>query len=106
MVGPHPKDGGCPICQGAITLDGDNVQRNTAYYTIAQLSKFVPPNSVRIDSTEPTETFSNVAFRTPDKHTVLLVTNTGTERKSFNVVSGQRSFIATLDAGSVATYVW
>jgi glucosylceramidase len=104
--GPHTNDGGCPICQGAITLDGDNVQRNIAYYTIAQLSKFVPPNSVRIDSTEPTETFSNVAFRTPDKHTVLLVTNTGTEKKSFNVVSGQRSFIATLDAGSVATYVW
>src|SRR5260370_35727531 len=50
--GPHTSDGGCPICQGALTLDGDNVQRNIAYYTVAQLSKVVPPNSVRIDSTE------------------------------------------------------
>ena len=48
--GPHTADGGCPMCAGAITLDGDKVTRLVAYYVAAHASKFVPPGSVRIGS--------------------------------------------------------
>lgn len=41
--GPHTSNGGCSSCAGALTLDGDNVVRNLAYYTVAHASKFVPP---------------------------------------------------------------
>ena len=41
--GPHTDNGGCPVCTGAITIDGDKVTRNVAYYTVAHFSKFVPP---------------------------------------------------------------
>ena len=41
------------VCQGALTIDGDKVARKVAYYVIAHASRFVPPGSVRIESSEP-----------------------------------------------------
>ena len=103
--GPHTNDGGCPVCQGAITLDGDTVTKNLAYYTVAQASKFVRPGSVRIGSTDA-GVLPNVAFATPDHRTVLLVANPGTEAATFGVTEGAKGFTATLGAGDVATYIW
>lgn len=48
---PHTDNGGCSMCQGALTLTGENISRNLAYYVIAHASKFVKPGSVRIGST-------------------------------------------------------
>jgi glucosylceramidase len=103
--GPHTSDGGCPVCQGAITIDGSDVSRNLAYYTIAHVSKFVRPGSVRIGSNEPDE-LPNVAFRTPAGKRVLLVANTSHASQSFDVQYDKRSFAATLNAGAVGTYIW
>jgi glucosylceramidase len=102
---PHTDNGGCPSCQGAITIDGNNVGRNLAYYTIAHVSKFIPPNSVRIESSLP-DGLSDVAFQTPDGKTVLVVANRGKETQNFNVVYKDKALQAVLNGGSVATYVW
>jgi glucosylceramidase len=102
---PHTDNGGCSMCQGAITINGDTVTRNRAYYTLAQASKFVRPGSIRIDSNEP-EGLPNVAFRTPDGKTVLLVVNSNNTSQSFSVRFHKRAFTTTLAAGAVATYVW
>jgi len=59
---PH-TDGGCTECLGAITIDGNSVIRNPAYYIIAHASKFISPGSVRIKSNIP-ENLPNVAFKT------------------------------------------
>ncbi len=40
------------MCQGALTIEGNDFSRNLAYYVIAQASKFVSPGSVRIGSTQ------------------------------------------------------
>ncbi len=104
-AGPHTNDGGCPSCYGAITLDGDKATFNVAYFTIAHFSKFVPPGSVRIASTDM-EQMSNVAFLTPDHHVVLVTANTGNFVKAFDVRYHGRSFTGTLQPGSAATYVW
>ena len=103
--GPHTNDGGCTSCVGAITLDGDNVTLNVAYYVIAQVSKFVPPGSVRVDSND-LEQLANVAFRTPDGKMVLIVSNTGNFPTTFNVSYHGKAMTATLPEGDVATYVW
>jgi glucosylceramidase len=103
--GPHTNDGGCPVCEGAITLDGDRVTRNAAYYTIAHASKFVPPGSVRIASTA-SDTVPNVAFLTPQGYTVLIAANTGTSPQQFQIRWRGKSAPATLSAGAVATFVW
>jgi glucosylceramidase len=105
--GPHTNDGGCPVCQGAITLDGDEVTRNLAFYTMAHVSRFVRPGSIRIQSESTTAgLLPNVAFQTPDHKTVLLVANRSTEAQNFSVQSHERMFTASLGPGDVATYVW
>ena len=103
--GPHTNNGGCTGCSGALTIDGDNVRRNVAYYTVAQVSKFVPPGSVRIGSND-LDTLPNVAFCTPDGKKVLVVSNITDTPQNFDVRTGSKVFTTSLDAGSVGTYIW
>ena len=87
------------MCQGALTIERDEVTRNLAYYTLAHASKFVVPGSTRIYSTDASDmavrssidqdrpevhratlvprsdVLPNVAFRTPDRKIVLVVAN-------------------------------
>jgi glucosylceramidase len=104
-LGPHTNDGGCTTCIGAITLDGSQVTRNLAYYTIAHFSKFAEPGSVRIASSEA-EQLATVAFVNPDHKIVLVVSNTANFDRTFSVRYHGESFSATLPEESVGTYVW
>lgn len=100
---PHTP-GGCTRCLGAVTIDGDAVTRNPAYYIIAHASKFVLPGSRRIASTSTVE-LPNVAFRTPEGDVVLVVLNNGDSASTFNIVVGSETRNSTLAAGAVGTYV-
>jgi glucosylceramidase len=102
---PHTDRGGCDQCLGAITIAGDNVTRNPAYYTIAHASKFVRPGSVRIGSNN-LDALNNVAYKTPDGKKVLIVMNDGTTAQTFQIKYGSMYVTATLDAGAAGTYVW
>ena len=104
-AGPHTNDGGCTGCFGALTIDGDAVTRNIAYYTVAHASKFVRPGSIRIGSNN-FDPLPNVAFKTPDNKRVLIVANVSDSEQKFDVRSEGKVFTATLNAGSVGTYVW
>ncbi len=101
---PH-TDGGCTECLGALTIDGDAIVRNTAYYIIAHASKFVRPQSVRIESSLP-EDLQNVAFKTLDGKIVTIVINNSEETKTFNIKQGDKIFTSNLTSGAVATYVF
>jgi glucosylceramidase len=129
---PHTNDGGCSMCQGALTLDGDKVSRNIAYYTVAHASKFVRPGSVRIFSTkkgdlsvsftqdeerrgtdalriavaENFDILPNVAFRTPEGKIVLIVVNDSFTGSSFRIQYNGQFANVRLNQGSVGTYVW
>jgi glucosylceramidase len=102
---PHTDNGGCPICQGAVTIDGNDVTRNLAYYAMAHFSKFVRPGSVRIASSEPAG-LRDVAFTVPGGKTVLVVVNVGKVVQEFAVRYHGKSFQTKLGEGSVGTYVW
>ncbi len=102
---PHTDNGGCPICQGALTIDGNQVTRNLAYYTIAHFSKFVRPGSVRIGS-DSTNSLPSVAFQVNGHKIVLVVANTTESPQIFNVRYHDRLFTATLQGGAVGTFVW
>lgn len=127
---PHTDNGGCSMCQGAITLDKDAVTRNVAYYTIAHASKFVRPGSFRIGSTnrgdrtigitedeerpgskrlaiiENVQVLPNVAFKTPEGKIVLIVVNDTGSANSFTVQSRGQFANIRLSPGSVGTYIW
>jgi glucosylceramidase len=102
---PHTP-GGCTECLGALTLDGNKVTRNPAYYIVAHASKFARPGSVRLGSTAP-DKLPNVAFRAPDGRHVLIVLNDAATPQTFRIrrQPGQEA-AATLPAGAVGTYVW
>ncbi len=105
QAGPHTDNGGCPVCYGALTIDGDNVTRLVAYYVIGHASKFVPPASTRIDSND-LDTLPNVAFKTKDGKTALIVSNPTDSTQNFAVRDQGRAFATSLEAGAVGTYVW
>lgn len=101
---PHTP-GGCTRCLGALTIDGDAVTRNPAYYVIAHASKFVRPGSVRIASSIPSG-LPNVAFRRPDGKKVLIVLNDGRDSRTFHIREADKQARDTLPPAAVATYVW
>ena len=127
---PHTDNGGCSMCQGALTIDGDNVSRNLAYYTIAHASKFVRTGSVRIASTYPgdktvkltedeehqgikrvnvtenSQVLPNVAFKTPDDKIVLIVANNTWSTNAFRIQYRGKTAWINLSPGAVGTFVW
>ena len=127
---PHTDNGGCTICQGALTIDGEEVTRNLAYYVIAHASKFVPPGSIRIASTAPWDSsvnltsdeerrevkratviahsnvLPNVAFKTPEGKIVLIIANTSWSVQSAKVQYNGAFATLRLPPGAVGTYVW
>lgn len=100
---PHTA-GGEARCVGALTVDGDKVIRNIAYYIIAHAAKWVKPEAVRIHTN--LDALPNVAFLTPEGHIVLIVLNAGDEAQTFSIGWQGKSAIATMHASSVATFVW
>ncbi|OAI03823.1 glycoside hydrolase family 30 protein [Methylomonas methanica] len=104
FCGPHTP-GGEARCVGALTIDGDEVMRNVAYYVIAHATKFVRPGSVRIHSSDPSD-LPNVAFLTPAGAIVLIVLNDIAEQQAFAIQYQNKSALVTLPAKAVATYVW
>lgn len=101
---PHTP-GGCTECLGALTIDGNSVTRNPAYYIIAHASKFVRPGAVRVASNQ-LNGLANVAFKNTDGKMVLIVLNETEQRRSFVVKHDDKQASAMLNGGAVATYVW
>ncbi len=101
---PH-TEGGCTQCLGAVTIDGDVVTRNVAWYIIGHASKFVRPGAVRIGSTM-IDGLPNVAFRNPDGSKVAIVLNDSGNQRSFNIRYSGKKLAVTLPPGSVGSFVW
>lgn len=101
---PHTEDG-CTECLGALTIDGNNVTRNPAYYIIAHASKSVRPGSVRIAS-NTSDNLPNVAFKTPDGKKVLIVLNNSEIIQAFNIQYQGKVVSVSLNRGAVGTFVW
>lgn len=102
---PHTPDGGCDICQGALTINDSSVVRDVSYYIIGHASKFVPPGSVRIES-NLVDGLPNVAFLTPEGKKVLIVLNEGNETGTFALKTKENLATVSLAGGAVATLIW
>jgi glucosylceramidase len=104
---PHTPDGGCTLCQGALTINSttNEITRNVSYYVIAHASKFVTPGSVRV-ATEVVDNLFNVAYLTPDGKRVLIVVNDNDVAKRFSILHNGTYGTTTLNSGAVGTYIW
>jgi glucosylceramidase len=103
-LGPHTS-GGCTVCLGALTINGNSVARNVSYYIVAHASKFVRPGSVRVDS-NITGNLQNVAYQRADGKKVLIVLNDSNSDQSFNIKFKNKIVTTALQGGSVGTFVW
>ena len=98
-------EGGCTECLGAITVNNSNtISRNVSYYIISQLSTFVDPGAVRLESTS--EGILNVAVRNPDGEKVLLVYNRNSPDQNVSVNWGDKSFSYNVPGRSAVTFTW
>jgi glucosylceramidase len=102
---PHTDRGGCDRCLGAITIDGDEVSRNPAYYVIAHASKWVDPGSTRVGSNSP-KGLPNVAFTRPDGKKVVIVHNDSANEIRFEIKENSNTIPAVLSSGATGTWVW
>ena len=102
---PYTDRGGCSMCQGAVTINGNSFSKNIAYYSMAHISKFVRPGSVRI-ATNDIESLPNVAFTTPGNKKVLIVANENNNPQTFTISYNGKNASATLEGKAVATFVW
>jgi len=100
----------CTTCTALVTVDNSagTATYNAEYYSLGQVSKFVKPGAVRIDSnTFGSGNIEDVAFRNPDGSTALVVLNSNTSSAStFGVDENGQYFNDTLPAGAVATFTW
>ena len=101
--GPHTP-GGCSECKGALTIDGSAIQKNVSYYVIAHASKFIPPGSVRIASSE-VPGIASVAFKTPEGKIVLLLMNEANKSQQLCISAAGKQMQLELQSGLVATVI-
>jgi glucosylceramidase len=101
--GPHTP-GGCTECKGALTINGNSIERNVAYYIIAHASKFVIPGSVRIGTNE-IGGIAHVAFKRPDGRLVLILLNDGNTNQEFGIEWDDKYVRVAMDPRQVATVV-
>ena len=78
--GPHLTEGGCATCTGLVTTSGDSYTFQTAYYMMAQFSKFIPPGAIILDGTGSysydTGGVQSVASVNPDGTRSVVIENT------------------------------
>ena len=114
-LGPH--SGGCAVCSGVVTVDATDssvpytVRYNSEYYEIGHFSALMPPMSTRITSTLSAAGRNNMqalAATTPDKSTVVQITNEGTSAQAVFVVDkvAGTCFTTTLAAQSLTSFKW
>ncbi len=119
--GPKQVDNGCPGCIGLLTINEQTqtYSFNTEYYELGQVSAFVQPGAVRIDSpnfvtyglnNSNIETVSagldDVAFLNPDGSEALITYNNSTAPITFAVESEGNYISYTIPAQAMATFTW
>lgn len=102
--GPHTP-GGCSECKGALTIEGNTITKNVSHYVIAHASKFIPPGSARIGSTD-IPGIASVAFKTPEGKIVLLLMNDTGKTQQFGIEAAEQQLQLELQSGWVVTVIF
>lgn len=118
--GPKQVANGCPGCVGIVTVDEQThtVSYGREYYQLGQVSAFVKPGAVRVDSPDfvtygvnssNIETVSadldDVAFLNPGGSKVLVAYDNSTAPIAFAARTGFRYFSYTIPPQALTTFV-
>ena len=121
-----PKNGGCPNCHGLITTDFSKttpeLQFNTEYYALAQVSRFIVPGAQRIaiNVSKPkfrglasppqppsaADLIESTAYRNPAGDFVFVAHNPSKTGLRFKIRQAGLGFAYDLPAMSAVTFTW
>ncbi len=102
--GPHTI-GGCSSCKGAFTIGSSDYSKNVSYYIIAHIARFVPPMSIRIESSEASS-LSTVSFKRPDGKIALIVVNSSNQPVQFAIKFKSKYASTKIEGTSTTTFIW
>jgi glucosylceramidase len=113
----EPPNSGCAGCTGILTIDPrtGQVHPTLDFYELAQLSHFVAPGAVRLDSSRlvapeylrlVSPGVDNVVFQNPDGHKALIAYNSSYVAQEFAVQDGGAYFSYQLPPLTTATFTW
>lgn len=97
--------GGCSVCLGAVTIAGDSVKRNIAYYSVAHSSLIAAAGAHRIGLAATSE-LPAVAYKNQDGSYGLMIVNEEQQAKEITVGDGSSIFTARIPAQSVMSFSW
>jgi glucosylceramidase len=96
--------GGCSQCLGVLTIEGDEIVRNPAYYLIGQIAPYARPGAYRI-STEGPKDIPQVAFKNADGSVVVLGLWEGKGATEINVLVSGENYTVTMPSAGAFTLV-
>ena len=96
--------GGCNRCLGVLTIEGDEIVRNPAYYLIGQIAPYVRPGSWRIDSKGPVD-LPQVAFKNTDGSLVVLGFWEGKGATEIDIMVSGENYAVTMPSPGAFTLV-
>ncbi|MFQ6610566.1 MAG: glycoside hydrolase family 30 beta sandwich domain-containing protein [Fidelibacterota bacterium] len=102
----EPHCGGCDNCTGLITADGSQLSYEVDYYITGHFSKFVETGANKIGVSQSLSGVESVAFQNPDGSKIVIVVNTGYDRRSFYLVQDDLSLYYSLAGQALATFIW
>ncbi len=99
--------GGCTSCLGAITVNSStSYTKNSPYYIIGQISKFVKNGAVRTGISSTNGSISAAGFVNNDGSVVVVAYNSSSSDSSTKIVSGSQAFTYTIPGSSAVTFKW
>jgi len=99
--------GGCTNCMGAITVNNSSsYTKNSPYYMIGQISKFVKNGAVRIGTSISGSAVKAVSFKNNDGSIVVVAYNSSGSATSTKIVVGSNAFTYSIPGSSAVTFKW
>lgn len=99
--GPHSASRTC-----IELMDDGSVQYHFDYYMMGHFMKYIPRDSVRIESSAGDRFCSNVVFRRPDGSLVAVLANAGPKPRSIALLYQGKHVRCELPGRSLATLQW
>ncbi|XP_015610470.1 glucosylceramidase [Cephus cinctus] len=89
-----------------VNAENDEFYKQPMYYALAHFSKFIPPNSRRIELTASTDVKS-LSVTTPNDETVIVLYNKSRRAKTVSISDPDRGYInAELPGNSIHTIIY
>ena len=93
--------------KGLVTIRSDSmdsIKYEIGYFSLGHFSKFVEPNSRRIQSNSYDNQLESVAFVNPDKSIIVVVSNRESGEKKVKIQWQLKSFEVSLSGLSASTF--